>query len=210
MGKVYMKCQAIAAVEPFDFSMEALKTEYDRQFVENGVDAYVDNVRQIQGTFSNHLIVDMSVAGESPLSSAVVSLIIFLIKAAAVAAVPLVVLAAAAAFVEKIRGPPGPEAEFFTPDGQVFDTLIEYTTYMQNVYNPTQGKPYTCLYCGQGFATEEERNAHQQECPWKDGPPYPPADDFPSWVPWVAGAVIVVSFVGFGIVVMPRILPKEM
>lgn len=209
MSKVYVKTQAIAACEPFVYDMNALKEAYNQEFAAQGVDAYVDDCRQITGTFSNHLVVDVAVAAEGPIPVAVASLIIFIIKATAIAVAAVVILTAAASLVETIKGPPAPEVKFYTPDGQVFDTLIEYTTYMTNVYNPGQGLPYTCPYCGQGFATEEERDAHQEECPWKEGPPYPPAPEVPAWIPWVVAGIFLVV-VGLGAVaVLPRLLPKE-
>lgn len=209
MSKIYVKTQAVAACEPFVYDMNALKEAYNEQFRSYGVDAYVDDVRQITGTFSNHLIVDVSVASESPLPPAVAALIIFIIKAVVVVGGITIVLSAAASFMERVFGPPPVQPKFYSPDGQVFDTLIEYVTYMQNVYNPTQGMLYTCIYCGQGFATEAGRDAHQEECPWKDGPPYPPPTVVPEWVPWVAGTVIVVAIAGLAIVLLPRVLPKE-
>lgn len=209
MAKVYVKVQAIGACEPFDYDMNALKEAYNQEFIKNGVDAYVDHCRQITGTFSNHLIVDMSVASESPLPPGVGGLIIYLVGLVATMAAAAVFVSLAAALREAIFGAPPPEVKFYTPDGKEFSTLIEYITYMQNVYNPSQDMPYTCMYCGQGFATEEERDAHQEECPWKEGAPYPPAEEAPGWLPWVAGAVIILSVAGIAIVVLPRVLPRE-
>jgi len=209
MATIYAKTQAIAACDPFVYDMNALKEAYNQEFRNYAVDAYVDNVRQIRGTFSNHLIVDVSVGTDSPISTAVAALIIYILGLTATTVALVILMSAGVSFREGIFGAPPAEAKFYTPDGKEFDTLIEYVTYMQNVYNPTQGMLYTCMYCAQGFATEAERDAHQAECPWKEGPPYPPPEETPEWVPWVAATVIVVAISGLVIVLLPRVLPKE-
>jgi hypothetical protein len=164
---VYTRCQAHQAVDFFTYDLDLLKQAYNQELTNQGVDAFVDQVKELRGTFQSNIITDMWVATEGQISAAIVSLIILILKLVAIAVATLVILSAAASFIEVVL----PKSKFYAPDGKEFDSLSEYITYMQNVYNPSQAKPYTCMYCGQGFATAEERDAHQATCPWKSGPP---------------------------------------
>jgi hypothetical protein len=193
---VYSKCQALATSEPFEYDLTALKNDFNTQLATQSIDAYVEECKKIRTTFQDNLIVDLWVGGESPLDPATVILVIALIIA--IVAGVCVVLSSTASFVERIF----PQVKFYTPDGKVFDTLAEYLTYMQNVYNPTQGKSYTCPYCGQGFATAEEEATHEANCPWKNGVPTAGTN----WVGALTGLLIVAGLLIGAVLIVPRVL----
>jgi len=186
---VYTSCRAIAAAAFFEYDMNALKTAYNQELQRQGVDAQVQFCKKIRGLYQDNLITDLWVAAEGPIPAAVVALIIFLIKVVAVSVAAIVILSAASAFVETVF----PKSKFYAPDGTEFTDLAAYLTYMRN-WNTGQGYPYTCMYCGQGFKTEAERDAHQANCPWKGGPPTVGADVWMYIVLIVAGigAVIII------------------
>lgn len=191
--QIRVKAQAIMACEPTAYPMSSLKRAYNEEFTARGVDVSVTECKQIRGAFSNHLVVNMSVAAEGPIPVAVAALIIFLIKVVAVSVAIIGVIVATAALVETIF----PRPKFYASDGTEFDSLAGYITYQQRLH-PTQ---YVCHYCGQPFNTAEERTAHEKECPWKEGPPG--ADEW-GWMKWVVGGIIAVG----GIVVVSKVLPK--
>ena len=193
---VYSKCQALATAEHFEYDLTTLKNDYNSQLAYQSIDAFVEGCKKIRTTFQDNLSIDLWVAGESPLDPVTIGLIIALIIVGMMAICQ--VLSSTATFVERIF----PKMKFYTPDGKVFDTLAEYITYMQNVYNPSVAKPYTCMYCGQGFATEAERDAHQANCPWKAGPPSPETD----WVSSVIALLVVGGIVVGAVVILPKVL----
>jgi len=163
---VYTSCRAIAAADFFEYDMNALKTAYNQEFQRQGVDAQVQSCKKIRGLYQDNLITDLWVGVESPLAPAIVAAIILIIKLIAITVATIVILSAATAFVETVF----PKSKFYAPDGTEFTDLAAYLTYMRN-WNTGQGYPYTCMYCGQGFKTAAERDAHQVNCPWKGGPP---------------------------------------
>jgi len=195
---VYASCQAIAATPPFDYPMNALKVAYDNEFINQSIDAHVDRCTQIRpvGSPQSSLVVDLWVNSDDlhTMRLSIIGAIIFIIEMVVLTYAATQILSAASSFLEKIF----PKPKFYAPDGTVFDSLSEYVTYMQNVYNPTKGKPYTCMYCGQGFATAEERDVHQQNCPWIGGPP---DHDF-TWLLLLLAGVVV------AIVVVPKIIER--
>jgi hypothetical protein len=193
---VYSKCQALATGTQFEYDLTTLKNDYNSQLAYQSIDAFVEGCKKIRTTFQDNLSIDLWVAGESPLDPVTIGLIIALIIVGMMAICQ--VLSSTATFVERIF----PKMKFYTPDGKVFDTLAEYITYMQNVYNPSVAKPYTCMYCGQGFATEAERDAHQANCPWKAGPPSPETD----WVSSVIALLVVGGIVVGAVVILPKVL----
>jgi len=162
---VYSKCQAIQAVDFFTYDLNALKNAYNQDLADASIDAYVEECKEIRGTFQSNIVNDLWVAGESPIAAATVVAILVIL--AAITASVIVTLSAASSFIERVF----PQPKFYSPDGQVFTSLAAYLTYMQNIYNPSVAYPYTCPYCGQGFTTQEELDAHVQDCPWKEGPP---------------------------------------
>lgn len=194
---IYTKCQGIAACEYFEFPMNVLKAAYNDEFANQSppIDASVESCKKIRGMTEDHLLVDMWVAAESPIAPAVAALIIFLIQLVAVTVAGVVMLSAASAFVEKIF----PKMRFYSPDQKVFESQAAYVTYMTNVWNPAHGYSYTCMYCGQGFKTVEERNAHQNECPWKGGVPNGGGAD------WLMLITICVVALG-AIIIVPKLL----
>lgn len=192
--QIRVKAQAIVACEPTAYPMSSLKRSYNDEFTARGIDVSVTECKQIRGAFSNHLIVDMSVAAESPIAPAVAALIILLIKLLAITVAAVVVISAASALAERIWGRP----KFYAADGTEFDSLAGYITYQQATH---PGK-YVCYYCGQVFNTAEERTAHQKECPWKGG--VPDGEDW-GWVKWLVGGIIAVG----GIVVVSKVLPER-
>jgi len=192
--QVYQSCQAIAATDFFTYPLDQLKTAYNQEFLNQSVDAYVENCKELRGTFQDNLIVDMWVATESPIAPAVVAAIILIVKLVAITVAAIVILSAASSFVERLF----PRPKFYAPDGTMFEDLAAYITYMQNLYNPSQGKPYTCMYCGQGFATAEERDSHQANCPWTAGPP--------SGGPDIGTIILVVVGGAVAIFIVPKLI----
>lgn len=191
---VYSKCQGLISADFFEYPLSSLKAAYNEELAKENIDAYVEECRKVRGMYEDHLITDMWVATESPLAPAVVAAIIFIIKMVAVTVAAIYILSAASSFVETIL----PKSHFYAPDGKEFTDLASYITYMKNVYNPSEGYPYTCPYCGQGFATEEELEKHMESCPWKSGPPTPTAD---IWM------YIIIAIAGIGaIVIIPKVL----
>ena len=186
---VYTSCQAVAAAGFFEYDMNALRVAYNEEFVRQGVDAHAESCKKIRGLSQDNLITDLWVGVESPLLPAIVALIILILKLIAVTVAAVVILSAASAFVETVF----PKSKFYAPDGTEFTDLAAYITYMRN-WNTGQGYSYTCMYCGQGFKTAAERDAHQANCPWKGGPPTPGADVWMYILLIVAGigAVIVI------------------
>lgn len=195
---VYSKCQALATAEHFEYDLTTLKNDYNSELAYQSIDAFVEDCKKIRTTFQDNLIIDLWVAGESPLDPWMIAIIIGIIFTVAITVAAVVILNASASFVERLF----PKIKFYTPDGKVFDTLAEYATYMANVYNPSQGKPYTCMYCGQGFATAAERDEHQANCPWKEGPPSPETD----WVSSVIALLLVGGLVVGAVVILPKVL----
>jgi hypothetical protein len=194
---VYSKCQALATAEHFEYDLTTLKNDYNSELTNQSIDAFVEDCKKIRTTFQDNLSIDLWVAGESPLDPLLVAVIIGILILSATLAY-IVILSSTATFIERVF----PKMKFYTPDGKVFDTLAEYITYMQNVYNPSVAKPYTCMYCGQGFATEAERDAHQANCPWKAGPPSPETD----WVSSVIALLVVGGIVVGAVVILPKVL----
>lgn len=190
---VYTSCRAIAAADFFEYDMNALKIAYNQEFQRQGVDAQVQSCKKIRGLYQDNLITDLWVGIESPIAAATVALIIFIIKLIALTAAAIVILSAATAFVETVF----PKSKFYAPDGTEFTDLAAYLTYMRN-WNTGQGYSYTCMYCGQGFKTEAERDAHQTNCPWKGGPPTAGADV------WMY-IVLIVGGIG-AIIIIPQVI----
>lgn len=207
---VYSLTQAIAATEPIDYDATVLKNAYNDEFFFQGLDAHVESVKQYRGLLQDNMVVDTWVATTEALdvtTGRVVQLIPPLLIAAIIQIIPIiafavaavVIIAAATAFVERAF----PRPKFYAPDGTEFSDLASYLSYMQNISNPAQGKPYTCIYCGQGFATVVERDTHQEQCPWKDGPPGPAT---PEWMVW---AIAGIGIIGLTVVAVTVLKPKK-
>lgn len=192
--QIRVKAQAIVACEPTTYPMSSLKRAYNEEFTAQGVDVYVTDCKQIRGAFSNHLVVDMSVAAEGPIPVAVAYLIIFLIGLLATTVAAIVLMSVGSALAEKVW----PKPKFYAADGKEFDSLAAYVTYQQATH-PSQ---YVCHYCGQIFDIAEERNAHEKECPWKGG--VPDKEEL-GWVKWLVGGIIVIG----GIVLVSKVLPER-
>jgi len=190
---VYTSCQAVVAADFFEYDMNALKIAYDQEFARQGVDAQVESCKKIRGLYQDNLITDLWVGVASPLAAAVVALIILIIKIIAITVATIVILSAASAFVEKVF----PKSTFYAPDGKEFTDLAAYLTYMRN-WNTSQGYPYTCPYCGQGFKTLEEEQAHEANCPWKGGVPTAGANV------WMY-IILIVAGIG-AIIIIPKVI----
>ena len=191
---VYTKTQQILTCGRFDYDMALLRDQYNEAFYAEGVDAQVEEARMIQSFNQSNLIMDTWVAGAGPISTVTAFLVIMII--ASITASIVIILSAAVSFVERVF----PKPKFYAPpktgeEAVVFVDYTAYLTYMQNVYNPQFGKPNTCPYCGQGFATEAEMLEHMENCAWKEGPPS--VDRWPWWLPVAiaAGGIAAVIFV---------------
>lgn len=201
---VYTLTEQIAATEPFEYNLNLLRDAYNGELLNQGVDAYVESCKQIRGLLQDNLIVDTWVATQEEtvlgkqelfIPAIWIPLIIGIIKIVAFTVASVIVLSAAASFVERVF----PRPKFYAPDGTMFTDYAAYLTYMQNISNPAAGKPYTCMYCGQGFATEAERDTHQEQCPWKDGPPGVPP---PEWLVWVIAGLGIIGLTVVAVTVL--------
>jgi len=199
---IYGLTQQIAATEKIDYDVNLLRDAYNDELLYQSVDAHVESCKQIRGLFQDNLEIntwvattEVTVAGKQELLIPVVliPLIIAIIKIVAFTVASLVILSAAASFVERIF----PRPTFYAPDGTSFDSLASYLSYMQNVWNPAQGANYTCMYCGQGFTTEAERDTHQDQCPWTGGPP----DGGFDWLVWVVAGLGIIGLTAVAVTV---------
>jgi len=161
---VYSLCQAIQSTDFITYPLDVLRDAYNEELYASGIDAHVDACKELRGTFTSELIVDIWVAGESPVDPATVVAILGILKTVAAVIAGILIFSLAATYIERITSTLFPQGKWYTPDGQVFSTPQEYITYMRNVYNPNQGYPYTCPYCGRGFRTQEELDQHIQDC----------------------------------------------
>lgn len=192
---IRVRAQAITSCQPTAYPMDMLKEDYNAEFVDQGLDVYVTECKQIRGAFSNSLAVDMSVGTVTGglIDPVTIALIFLIIRLIAYTVAAVVILSKLSGLAEIVYGKP---PKFYASDGKEFDSLAAYITYQQSI-NPTG---YVCHYCGQIFDTAVVRDAHEEECPWKGGVPGPkgPFD----WLPW--------AMIGLGaLIVLPRVLPSK-
>lgn len=196
---VYSKTQQLLTTDRFQMDMNLLKDQFNGAFLEQRVDAQVEECRMIQTFNQSNVIIDTWVAGESPILPAVAWAVIAVVII--VVAAYVIILAATAVFIERLW----PKPTYYAPaktgeTTEKFHDYASYLTYMQNVYNPQFGKPYSCPYCGQGFATEAEMLEHMEYCPWKEGPP-----DRDEWPWWMTALLIGGGVLGL-IIIVPKVL----
>jgi hypothetical protein len=180
-----MTCQQTTAIAP-----ESLKTLMNSKISEAGYDAFVDDIKVIQGSIDTNVSTHLWVAETQPAVAGkligpfvVLALLVLIVGVVATIAI---IASTAQTIIEHFW----PQAKFYQVDVQgnqiVVNSLAEYIT-CQQAAHPNE---FVCHYCGQVFATEAERDAHETTCPWKSGVP----GVAPSW----AGIVII----GVGAVVL--------
>lgn len=195
---IYVLTSQTLTSEYFEYPLDALRDAYNSELATQGVDGFVEEVKKVRGTFYDIMLMDTWVAAEGPIPVAWAALIIFILKATAITVAAAVILSAAASFAERLW----PKPKFYTPDGQVFEDFASYFTYMQNIYNPAEGKPYTSPYTGEGFATQEELDKHMTDFPYKAGEWYQPLD----FVKSITGLLVIGGVIFVAVTILPRVI----
>jgi len=182
--------------EPVD--TRSLKTLMNSELANAGYDAFVDDVKIFQGWADTSVQAHMWIAGESPVGPWTALAILALVVG--VVATVYIIATSAQTIIEHFW----PQPKFYQYDAEgnaiVVNSLAEYVT-CQEATHP--GK-YVCHYCGQVFDTKEERDAHEETCPWREGVPGQP----PSYVGLIIlglGAVVVIG----GIWAVAKIFGRE-
>ena len=196
--QLYALSDETATCDRFEADMAVLKTEIQRQFDEQNVDAQVERCRQIRGTFWDYLIVETWVPETSPLDPATWTTILFIIKwVTLTVAAGIAIVSICWAVRNYILGP-HPK---FVCDicGQEFDSLPGLTAHRRTAH--PEHAAYQCPHCGAAFAKREELDTHMKDCLFRP-------TEVPTWIPWaVAGLAIVAA-----IVIVPpliRALPRK-
>lgn len=176
-----MTCQQAAPVPP-----DSLMTLMNSELAAQGIDAFADDVKIIQGWADTNIQTHMWIAGESPVG-AWLALIVLAIVVGAVATV-YIISSTAQTIIEHFW----PKSQFYQVDVNgnqiVVGSLAEYIT-CQRAAHP---EGFVCGYCGQVFSTAEERDAHEETCPWKEGVPGEPPP-YTGIIIIGVGAVIVIG-----------------
>jgi hypothetical protein len=176
-----MTCQQAAPVAP-----ESLRTLMNAKISQSGYDAFVDEVKIIQGSLDTNVQCHLWIAGSSPVIPWLALAILFIVVG--VVATVYILASTAQTIIEHFW----PQSKFYQVDTAgnqiVVNSLAEYIT-CQRATHPSE---FVCGYCGQVFATQELRDAHETTCPWKSGVPGAP----PSWAGIVTigvGAIVVIA-----------------
>ncbi len=155
-------------------STESLKTLMNSDISTNGYDAFVDEVKVFQEPFFNSVQTHLWISGSSPVDPIIGLAILALIVSAVVAFAIWEIKSSAQSIVEHFW----PQAKFYQVDVNgtqiVVNSQAEYIT-CQRAANPSK---FVCGYCGQVFNTEDEKTAHEANCPWTSGVP----GQAPSWM----------------------------
>jgi hypothetical protein len=196
---VYVKAQALGTADAKSYDMNLLKTVYNSELVSQSIDANVDSCKQILHVNHSDIVTTLWISSEIQEASlgAILAAILLILQIIAITGAGIVLLNAAQSFIETLM----PKPKYVAPDGTVFTDLASYITYMQNVSNPDAGYPYTCPYCGQGFKTKAEEQAHEATCPWKNGPPTNGGGGTDWIMLLIIGGVIIAS-----IVIVPKVI----
>lgn len=194
--KVYQLVRGMTTIEPTTLDLDLLKSELQKGYDEQAVDATVDSVKQIREKNYDYVLCDSWVAAtaESPvvITTGVILAIIALISTAITAAAVMYVVTLIASTIHNVT-----TAEIYCPlCGKGFSSLAELEAHKRAAH--PEAPPYTCPHCGQQFATAEERDQHAAECLWKPPP-------VPGWVPWVFGGVAVTAV---AVYVAPKVIER--
>jgi hypothetical protein len=171
---------------------------------EAGYDAFVDNVKVIQGSIDTNVSTHLWIAETQPAVAgkligpfAVLALLILIVGVVATIAI---IASTAQTIIEHFW----PQAKFYQVDANgnqiVVGSLAEYIT-CQRTAHPSE---FVCGYCGQVFPTQQLRDAHETTCPWREGVPGAP----PSWAGILiigVGAVVLVA----GLWVLAKVFGRE-
>ncbi len=189
---IYELVRGYTTIEHTTLDLDILGSELQKGYNNEGIDAFVDSVRQIREKNYDYVLCDSWVAAESPIAPFIIVGIIILIKYAIIAAAIIVPAIILGNIVHNLT-----THEFHCPYcGQAFPDVPSLDAHVKTAH-PGEA-PYTCPYCGQGFMTAEERDKHAAECLWT-----PPA--VPGWVPWVFGGIAVTAVAVF---VAPKIIER--
>lgn len=180
-----MTCQQAEPVAP-----ESLKSLMNSKISEGGYDAFVDEVKIIQGSIDTNVYSHLWIADVQPATAgrligpfAVLAILILIVGGVATL---YIIASTTQTIIEHFW----PQPKFYQVDVQgnqiVVNSLAEYIT-CQRAAHPNE---FVCNYCGQVFPTQELRDAHEATCPWKEGVPGAP----PSW----AG----IAIIGIGAIVL--------
>jgi len=194
-----MTCQQAEPVAP-----ESLRTLMNSKISEGSYDAFVDEVKIIQGSLDTNVYSHLWIADVQPATAgrligpfAVLAILILVVGAVATI---YILLSTAQTIIEHFW----PQPKFYQVDAQgnqiVVGSLAEYITCQRNAH-PNE---FVCNYCGQVFATQELRDAHETTCPWKSGVP----GAAPSWAGIViigVGAIVLIT----GLWVLAKVFGRE-
>jgi hypothetical protein len=180
LAQVYTPTRQIVAVERFEYPLDMLATDIQREYDRQGLNCYVNNIWKIRGEKQDTLVVETLAPSSSPVSELIVMGIIGVI----LAIISAVVIVYTLSFLERWFDFREKRWEELFHDvivglghGSV-DEMIKWK--MENYPEEYAKRPYYCPYCGAEFSTEEDRNAHMEICPEAPAPPpkYPTPPKF--------------------------------
>jgi len=195
----YVLTEQMVTCDRFDADMGTLKTNIQDEFDTQGIDAQIEECKQVRATRYDYLITKTWAPSESPIPAIIIPLIwkviLIILAWAAIVAIAYV---GTYAFKELLV--PTPKYYCSECGAGPFSTVAELTAHRATAH-PELAK-YQCPYCGQAFATADELNAHVAECPWK-----PQA--VPDWVPWLVGGIVAIGAVYVVIKIVPHLLRRK-
>jgi DNA-directed RNA polymerase subunit RPC12/RpoP len=196
--KTYVLTEQLITCDRYEADMDALKTNIQREFDTQQIDAQVEGCKQVRATNYDYLICNTWIAIESPASLVIIPAIAILLWQAiivvlAVAAISIILLLAAGGFKEMIA--PTPKYYCSICGAGPFSTIAELTAHRTQTH--PEAAQFQCPYCGSAFATAEQLNKHVAECPWRP-------QGIPDWVMWVVGGGVALGAIYVIIKYLPR------
>lgn len=188
---IYELVRGYTTIEHTTLDLDILRSELQKGYAEEGVDATVEAVKQIREKNYDYVICDSWVAAESPIAPAIIMAIIWLIGTAITAAMIIVPTLIISNTIHNLT-----TREIHCPlCGQGCPDLPSLEAHKRAAH--AEAPPYTCPHCGQQFWTAEERDKHAAECLWTPG--------VPEWVPWVFGGIVITAIAVF---VAPKVIER--
>lgn len=183
--QIYELVRCMDTCDHFTADMTQLKTGIQTQFDSQGVDAQVDNCRQLVEPSYDYLLTDTWLPAESPILPIIIVAAIFIIK--------VVIVAAAIYLVSRAVHDTWFPTQTYYCDicGEGFSSIAELTAHRRTAH--PEVPPYQCPYCGSAFNTAAELDAHVKECPLRGGGP-----------DWTL-ILVIIAGIAVTVIVVPRI-----
>jgi len=177
---------------------ESLMAIMNSNIANGGYDAFVDEIKVYYEVLDTNVEAHLWIAEQSPIG-AITALVILGFLVAACYTIWLI-SSSAQTIIEHFW----PRAKFYQYDSEgraiIVETLAEYIT-CQRATHPGE---YVCGWCGQVFPTAEERDIHQETCPWQEGVPNGDGD----WTGLIVLALGAITLVA-GIWVVGKIFTRK-